>query len=345
MPLNRTPNHPTSPLSAGQTALARSRLYALFGLLYRKGLTVDLLSAVASLPGLAEQLPQTFDADAAAAEHFRLLGRAVPPHASLFLDPAGLLGGPVAEEAAAFYARVGFAPDPAAPSPDALSEEMALLAFLAGAEADAWEDAKPAIARRMAVLQGEFLTGHLLPWLPPFVLALRDEANPLYSALAQLTLELAAEQLGNATRIEQSSPGPLRENPPNPPPVSHLLEDEGTGLREIAAFLTSPPRSGLYLSGDAITRLGREVGLPRGFGPRAQMLETLLRTAAQYEAFPPLLARLDALWQRGQAGYTAQADAYPHLLPFLHPWQERCTAARALLRRLGEGQWTVDSGQ
>lgn len=338
----------TAPaLSPAQAATARSRLYALFGRLYARGLTPTLLALVTDLPDLAAHLPQphdedtydedTYDEDEAGAEHYRLLGREVPPHASLFLDFAGLLGGPVAERVQAHYARVGYAPDPAAAAVDALSEELGLLAFLAGAEADAWEDGRASVAARMARLQEEFLADHLLPWLPPFVLALRAEASPFYAALADLTLALAVDLLDDRTRmtwIERIGANSVREDPLNPRSIEALLDDEKTGLREIAAFLTSPPRCGVYLSPGAVARLGRELNLPRGFGPRAQMLETLLRSAAQYERVPAAVAGLDRLLDQWATGYAALGNDYPHLSPFLSPWQERTAETRGLLQRI-----------
>lgn len=354
----------TAPvLSPAQTATARSRLYALFGRLYAQGLTPSLRALVADLPDLAAHLPRPYSGDEAAAEHYRLLGREVPPHASLFLDPAGLLGGPVADRVQASYAQAGYAPASSAAATDALGEELGLLAFLAGAEADAWADGKPGVAARMARLQADFLADHLLPWLPPFVLALRAEASLFYTALADLTLALAAEQMEDEStangsdsspetqrrRNGEESRGEIRVSPRssvasgavNSEVNYDLLDDEKTGLREIAGLLTSAPLCGVYLSAGAVARLGRELGLPRGFGPRAQMLETLLRSAAQYERVPAAVAGLDRLWGQWATGYAALRDDYPHLSPALSPWLGRTAETRGLLQRIQGGLLTT----
>lgn len=319
---------PEKSLSPSQLAVARHRLYGLFARLFRHGPTPELARLVASLPGLAEHLPDPYDEDESAAEHFRLLGREIPPHESLFLDADGLLGGPVAERVLADYRRCGFRPDPNASGADAISEELGLLAFLSGAEADAWEDGKAGVAQRMADLQGEFLAEHLLAWLHPFALAVQAEESPFYAALAGLLVEMVAEQ---ATAIHPAGRG---QPPVALPEAPDLLNDEAAGLREIAAYLTAPPLSGIYLSRGAIGRVGRAHRLPRGFGTKAQMLETLLRGAAQYEQLPSVAESLHGVFDAWHARYAAAMDEHPHLQAYIHPWQVQTGPARQLLIRL-----------
>ena len=50
--------------------------------------------------------------------------------------------------------------------PDHIGNKMALLAFLAGSEADATVAEKPIVARQMQAKQHELLMNHVLPWLP-----------------------------------------------------------------------------------------------------------------------------------------------------------------------------------
>lgn len=317
------------PLTPAEVALARSRLYALAGRLFRSGLTADLLPALAALPGMAERLPARYERDEAAAAHYRLFGMEIPPHESLFLDPSGLLGGPRAEAVAAFHARIGFQPAATAPGPDTLSEELGALAFLTGAEADAWEDGQESTARRMAALQRELLTGHLLPWLFPLALAVEDEEPAFFGPLAGMVVILSSEQMIDA---DGEAAGDRAFVLPEPP---QLDADPAGGLAEIAAYLTTPPLCGIFLSRAAIGRVARGLRLPRGFGSKAQTLETLLRSAAQYDQFLAATAALHALFDGWHRRYARAIETHPHLKPFIRPWQMQTGPARHLLAVLG----------
>jgi len=315
-------------LSPADTAQARSRLYALFARLYREGLSPALLPLAAELPGLAEVLPDPYDEDEAAALHYRLLGREIPAHESFFLGVDGLLGGPLADAVQASYSAVGFAPHASAAGVDAIGEELDLLAFLSGAEADARTDGRPQVAQQMAALQSDFLADHLLRWLFPFVLAVQEMVSPFYSGLAELTVALAAEQTRGVTLTR---PG---QDAVSLPAAPDLLDDERAGLGEIAAFFTTPSSSGIFLSRATLATIARRLRLPRGFGARAQMLDTFLRAAAQYEQLPAAVDALHAILDGWHARYAALIDDSPHLRPFIRPWQTQIGPARRLLRGL-----------
>ena len=95
-------------LTPSQLALARSRTYDLLGRLALGGLTAEQLPYVEAIPELAATLPARFEADEAAADHQQIFGFNVYPHESIFLDPTGLLGGPVAETVLLDYRQAGF---------------------------------------------------------------------------------------------------------------------------------------------------------------------------------------------------------------------------------------------
>lgn len=317
-------------MSALESALARSRLYTLFAHLYRAGLTPDLLPLLAQLPGLAEHLPHPFHADEAAAEHYQIFGRAIPPHQSLFLDPSGLLGGAMAESVESSYRQLGFAPARGATGPDEISEELALLAFLAAAEADAWADGLKQEAERVHTLQQGFLVDHLLRWIFPFALAVQQENSSFFGALAELTVELTVEQSRSLDFSGHRQPDFALPRPPE------ILQNQSSGLREIADYLTCPPLSGVYLSQESIRRVARSLGLPAGFGSRAERLEGLLRSAAQYEQMGQLSEALHALWDGWHADYDGAIENSPHLRAFIHPWQAQTGPARQLLVALAD---------
>ncbi len=301
-------------LTLTELAQARHHGYALFGRLFRDGVTAVLLPYVQAIPELAAALLDSPDFDEAAAEHYQLFGFNLFPYESIFLDGAGLLGGTVTEQVAARYRQIGYVADTAVASPDHISQELGALAHLCQAEADAWEDDRPHVARQMQARQRTFLGEHLLRWLPPFILAVRQRERPFYTALADLTLALIAQHAADLSGFE--NPSPL---PDTPAP----FDDERASLKEIAVHLTTPPHSGVYLSRDDVARLARRFDLPRGFGGRVQMLTNTLRTAVQYDALPDLLDGL-VEWLTGwEEGYGRLTDSHPSLAPFALAWQRR----------------------
>lgn len=309
--------------------VARHRTYTLFGRLYLEGVTAVTLPVIAAIPELANALPAKDNADEAAAAHQSLFGFNVFPYESIFLDNSGLLGGTVTDAVLHSYLEAGFEVDAASTSPDHIGHEMEMLAHLCAAEADAWQDHLPAVVERMRYLARDFLANHLLRWLVPFVVAVREQKRPFYTALANLTLEFIHDHWQ-----EISAPSaPLRLNNflPNPPT---LLDNEKAGLKEIASYLTTPPYSGFFLSRDDIARLARQQEIPRGFGDRTQMLTHLLRGAAQFDALPALLDTLQAQTAAWQEACTTSANEMPALSPFVAAWQDRLAQTGRLLTQI-----------
>jgi putative dimethyl sulfoxide reductase chaperone len=318
-------------LPAGPLALARGRAYSLFGRLFQHGLNPETTAPVMAIPELAAEIPDLDrahqpDFDRLAADHYALFGLNVFPHESIFLDIESTLGGPVTGEVMGFYQQAGFDFIQSGDNPDHVGLELGLLAFLSSAEADAWEDGQALVALRLRELQRRFLDGHLLRWLPGLNLAIRQQGEPFYSALAGLTLELAGEhRSGLAGGSVPDQPGFQL------PPVLDVLSDEKTGLKEIARYLLTPAYSGLYLSREDISRLASGLGIPRGFGSREQMLTNLLRTAADYEQLPRLVENLGILLESWIEFYAGLCGDERPLDPFAAPWLERLNHTQALL--------------
>jgi len=321
-PVPSLPASLTPPLSQSQMALARSRSYALFGRLFLSGLMPDELPYVRAIPELAGTLPETVNEDEAAADYQHLFGFNVFPHESIFLDPAGLLGGPVSESVLQSYTRAGYNAGMSSDNADHIGHELNCLAFLCGAEAGAWEDDRPDVARRMVVLQGEFLDQHLLDWLPALVLAIGQQKLPFYSALAALVLDLATSH--RADPDQGPADDIILPEPPDP------LADEQAGLRDIVAYLLTPAYSGIYLARDDIGRLARQQTLPRGFGGRRLMLQNLLRSAANYDTLELLLQDLSELIKGWETAYGDMATD-PVLKPFVGAWRTRASGTLTML--------------
>lgn len=316
-----------SSLTPHKQALARRHAYTVLSRIFRDGLTPTLLPFAQQISQLAPLLPDPYDPDEAAAAHHRVFSLNIFPFESFFLDESGLLGGPAAARVQAAYEAAGFRPGDDA-APDHVGYELALLGFLAGAEADAWEDGQENIAGRMAQLQHDFLVQHLLRWLPPLVIALRRLGDPFYVALGNLALDFSVAHLKTYGGAAAAKPGAFL---PEPPP---LLADEKTGLRDIADYLTTPSYSGFFISREDVGRLAQRQELPRGFGKRGQLLVNALRAAAQYETLPAFLADLAEMAGHWQNAYRILRRTHPPLVFFLRPWREQTAVTQSLLAQI-----------
>lgn len=78
--------------------------------------------------------------------------------------------------------------------------------------------------------------------------------------------------------------------------------------RQIVRWLTTPARSGFFLSAEDMARLGRTIGVQVSPFSRSSALEQLLRGAALDGSLPQLLAALREEMQRQLASYE-QLDA------------------------------------
>ena len=312
-----------------QLARGRSYSYQLFGGLFLEGVTADRLPWIAAVESLTAVLPHPFDPHEAAAVHYDLFSFQLHPYASLFLDADGLSGGPAADQISAAYRTADFnaAADAA---PDHLGQTLLFLAHLAELEADSWQRGDAAVAQQQQTAQGQFLRRHLLPWLFPVVTAVRQQQNPFYGELAQLTLELIMSHVDAAP---EGAPEGAPDNgriplPLAPPPFN----SEEAGLREMVRYLTTPFLSGVYCGRHDIGRIARALNLPRGFGGRETMLLNLFRSGGQYETAAPLLEQLVQFAANWQTAYAEMAVAYPQAAAYIQPWQNRAAQTAALLR-------------
>ena len=299
--------------------LATSRAYELLAELISRGLSPETREAALMSPSIAAAIAGYASEDAIAADHQHVFGFAVHPYEGAFLDPDGAAGASRADALAESYRRIGYRVDPRGDDAEHLATELRALAFLCAAEADARDDGLPEVAARMRRLQRDFLATHLARWLPPFAGAVLRCARPFPAALvAQLTaLVDLHDQMGDGELLDQMTPRP----PFDLSPVPDVVGDEGSGLAEIARFLTTPARSGIFLSRDDIAAIARSARVPRGFGERSVMLENALRAAAHLDELQAVLENLTHLLAR------ARADAP-------EPWRTRLGETIAVVRRI-----------
>jgi TorA maturation chaperone TorD len=324
---------PPVDLRVNQLALARSNAYHLFSRLFQRGLTPALLPLVNTFPELAVALADpadtaAFDPDQLAADHSHLFGFNIFPYQSLFLDEASSLGGRVSEEVLEFYNRVGFSVLQGGECPDHIGLELAFLAFLSAGEADAWEDGQMPVAQRNRRWQRRFHDEHLLRWLPGLSRAVRQQGERFYTALADLTLQLALEHRKD---LANDLPAPRQDF--QLPPIPDEIKNEMPSLNGVALILLTPAYSGLYLSRDDISRLARPLNIPCGVGARQQMLTYLVQAAADDDRLPCLLESLQALVGAWSSFYTACKEGEPALAQISSVWLERLEGTRVLLGR------------
>ncbi len=267
-----------------ESARFNSRAYHLFSQVMLNGMTKDILPIINTLPELSEIEPQAVDDWKA--DHYALFNMNVFPYETVFLTEDGLLGGELSESVARAYYEGDFRTEDGETA-DHIGNELAFMAFLCSVEADAREDDVIQAIYYMTHLQRQFLDKHLLCWLPSLVLAIHQQGDERFSVIADLTLDL--------TLTHRQSLGDDSMHPTQPltlPPAPNILDNENTGLSDIAEFLLTPVYSGFYLSRDDITRIGKQFQLPRGFGKRHQMLTKLLNTAIEHATIDDLMESL-----------------------------------------------------
>ncbi|MCA9717368.1 MAG: molecular chaperone TorD family protein, partial [Myxococcales bacterium] len=307
-------------LAGRDEAEARGRAYVLLAELLARGPTAELMGPASASPALAAAIAGR-ELDELAADHQHVFGFSVPPLEGLFLDADAGAGGESAARVRETYAAIGYRVDPTQDEPEHLATELRALAVLSGAEADALEDDKRVVVAELRRLQARLLDAHLLRWLPIFSAAARRVGRPFPSALVR--------QIEQLVRMHRDALGDADAREPGPALGETLdLDDPELDLRDIARFLTTPARAGVFLGRGDIARVGRAFRLPRGFGGRALMMQHLLRAAARFDTLAELTAALVAIVDESDAqlrSWGACAD----------PWRARASATREALARLG----------
>jgi TorA maturation chaperone TorD len=302
--------------------LNRHKTYSLISRLFTHGLTERDLEAVRQIDVLARHSPALFDPDESAADHQHIFGFNVFPYESVFLDPSGQLGGVAANTTIRDYKQAGFAIDSAAGSPDHIGQQLAYLAFLSKAQDKAREENNQIQLELIREYQRAFLDTHILCWLPPLVLSIKNQNNPFYSSVADFTVATVVNH-----RMSQDRPAGAAFNLPQPP---NLFDQEGTGLKEIVAYLLTPVYSGIYFSRDDIGRLAKDQSVPRGFGDRRQMMLSLIRSVAAYGDTDQVLSSTQHLANKWEEAYREMAASSEPMLAAA-AWTKRASETADLI--------------
>ena len=278
---------------------------------------VRALGALSELPSAEHERLATVLAlpePPTAAEHSDVFLFQLYPYASVYLGAEGMLGGEARDRVAGFWRALGLVP-PA--EPDHLGALLGLYASLAESERS---EGDPARARLLREARRALLWEHLLSWLPPYLVRMREIAPSFYLAWAELLERTLAEE---ALALGAGERAPLhhRAAPALPDP----RED---GLEPFLAGLLAPARSGLLLLRSDLARAASSLGLGLRAGERAFALRALLGQDA-----PGMLG-----WLAAEAGEWGRrhGESAGRFGPVTGFWVERAKASAALLVDLAE---------
>ena len=310
--------------------LGAARLAQVLGELWLKPLDPERFGWLRSLPGF-EELPADLwqgSADHWAARHHGVLDREVPLYASVFLEADGHLGGAVTASAADRMAAFGVRLEPDAPAADHGGLAFLFLGDLLRWEAQARAAGDAEAAARFVDGQRAWLGGQLLYWWPDAVLALRRAGDPFYAHLGEMSLEFLST-LADSLRPSVGSMPPI--------PSSPDLDDVKTGMHRIAGFLGSPASCGVYWGRKTLREWSQQLEVPCGFGPRREVLETLLRTTGELSLGGQGLMRL---MQASLDEWLAELDVLAEqkaIRPWIEGRRSRFAEAAVVIQRLHEG--------
>ena len=185
----------------------------------------------------------------------------LPPYASVYLGPEGMLGGEARARIAGFWRALGHTP-PA--EPDHLSALLGLYATLVEHER-ATEGATRALVRSG---HEALLHEHLTTWVFGYLDRVREIDVVPYVAWAETLSDALVAELGRAATSEGTALH-LRDAPELPDP-------RVGGGRDFLAGLLAPVRSGVILTRRSLARAARALGLGLRIGERRYVLEHLL---------------------------------------------------------------------
>ena len=317
---------------------ARAALYNFLALAYLRPPDEDFLELAREISGRTprKHVHRMVTSDLAA-RHTWLFSFNVYPYASVFLDPSGMLAAPWSSFVTSVYAALGLEVRSGVElaAGDHLAAQLEAVATLLEREAAAAGELEAVRARHA---QRVLLLGHLLPWLPAFTGAVRRLDQGFYGEVAALTRELLLEHACELLMDEVAPPFFFPEDgggevaagaTPSP------ARDSGDALEELRALLT-PARSGMFLSREDITRLGRRVELPVRFAERRLMLQNLVVSAADRGDLALLFAELrrEALSQA--KNLLIWRRTVPLLAPIWEGWLTRLLATRKRLEALSD---------
>jgi len=236
------------------------------------------------------------------------------PHAAVHLSPEGGMGGEAEERVRGFWIAVGREPPP---EPDHLASLLGLYAALADEESEEQAPAGP----RAVMVRGSrraLLDEHLVAWVFPYLVRVRELGGAFHRAWADLLLEVLTEevrQVGAGMSVSHhlaSVPG--------------LSDPRAEGASAFLRALVAPARSGFLLTRADLAQIASALGLGLRAGERRYALEHLLAQDAA--------GVLGALAAEAGRQVTSFQGVVAGFGPGAHVLVDRAHASERLLRAL-----------
>lgn len=240
--------------------------------------------------------------------HYEVAGLLVPPYEGVFLSGHAQLGGEREAELLRSWALAG------QPAPSDSVEHIGSLCLLLAALLES-----PGGSQAASRLAEE----HILGWLPALNCAWERENATAYITVGRVLLELVLM----CTEEHSHTDGVVRTSQDE---EGLPTDDTEAGLREIGGFLTCHARSGVFLGRGAIARMGRQAGIPRGFGSTRLMMGNLLRSAAHYGAMGQVLDLLDQEAQAFERTWKETYRSHSSLTGWSAHWLGRIARTRSM---------------
>ena len=247
-----------------------------------------------------------------AASHSELFDLQLPPYASVYLEPNGMLGGEARDRIAGFWRALDLTPPR---EPDHITTMLAFYARLCDLEAEASSEVAALAWHRSRVA---YLWEHLMTWLPLYLARVNEIGFAFYAMWARLMTDALRAEATSLPEPERLSLH-LRDVPP-------IADPRADGLDAFARSLISPVRSGVILSRSDLGRGARTLGLGARIVGRPDVLHALFAQDAG--------ATLDWLIAEAEGWIVRHGewnDVAPLLVGF---WAGRARETSTLLRSL-----------
>ena len=246
------------------------------------------------------------------ASHSELFDRQLPPYASVYLGPDGMLGGEARDRIAGFWRALDLTPPN---EPDHITTMLAFYARLGELEAESERDVATLAWRRSRVA---YLWEHLMSWLPMYLARVGGIGSAFYRMWARLLTAALRGEAASLTEPDHPSIH-VRDVPP-------VADPRAAGLEAFVRSLLSPARSGIILTRSDLGRGARTLGLGLRIADRQRVLRTLFAQDSG-ATLDWLITETDE-WTRRHAEWS---DVAPRLAGF---WTGRARETAALLRSL-----------
>lgn len=260
----------------------------------------------------------------------------VYPYASVFIDPSGMLNSDWAGFVSGVYKALGLEVnvDAGLAADDHLSAQLEAMAALCEREDNSSEVLAKERARHG---QKTLLIEQLLPWLLSFVHGVNRIDSGFYSAVASMTLELALEHANDLLIGEEARAFvfPNSEEELQAVQPIDVKKKAGEARSKLQTLITAA-RSGLFLSRDDITRLGRSLDLPVRFAERPFMLENLVTSASDAGDLSKLFETWRILAKKEKEAIQAMQVKHKNLAPIWNEWLTKLEETQSYLQDLSK---------